>query len=422
MKNLIWTILICIFAASLSFAGDVHYNNHPTLWKDADILIWSPSGAVPVESKEFCLSLKRNNTSIGDPKCRTFGEWERDSISERYALWLQNNIEPKLKPEYLKARHPAMSAKIQTLEDKIVLYLATKGNQILVAIFDETTAEPRITGTVANTPDKVALSDEIASKFFNAPCKRRLSKEERKKLQTEPDDYYKEVPNFQGWVGVSAGYSQAKIPLTPDSWYNSHTRSRVRNYRITKDSTSLWNFFDDSVPLYTAYVGGTWYGFIGAEIFYRFARHHVKTDDSDTLYKELDYWYFDKHEIGINAMLSQTYTITKWLDIVPFAFIGFQYAFFSESIDLKEDVKQASREYDDRLELESSYKGALVGFGSQFKFFKHYGIDLRTGISSRGRNIYSDPSPDAAAEPTTIGASTIDWFISAGLEYHWTVQ
>ena len=75
--------------------------------------------------------------------------------------------------------------------------------------------------------------------------------------------------------------------------------------------------------------------------------------------------------------------------------------------------------YKTRIEFEDAYKGAVVGIGSQFIFAKHYGVSFRTGISSRGFNMYSDPSPDAAAEPTTIGASTIDWFIGGGLEYHW---
>ena len=65
--------------------------------------------------------------------------------------------------------------------------------------------------------------------------------------------------------------------------------------------------------------------------------------------------------------------------------------------------------------------GGLIGGGSQFVFFKHYGIALRTGISSRGRDMYVDPTPDAAAAPSIIGGSTIDWFASVGLEYHWSL-
>jgi hypothetical protein len=117
-------------------------------------------------------------------------------------------------------------------------------------------------------------------------------------------------------------------------------------------------------------------------------------------------------------MFSRNYRPASWVDITPFLFVGFQYSFFVESIELNDDVKTPSKAYKARIKFEDAYKGALVGFGSHFIFLKHYGIGLRTGISSRGRNTYVDPSPDAAAESTIIGGSTIDWFIGAGLEYH----
>ena len=111
--------------------------------------------------------------------------------------------------------------------------------------------------------------------------------------------------------------------------------------------------------------------------------------------------------------------MTSWLDINPYIFLGFQYSFFVEDIAVKDEVKEPSQAYKKRVEFEEVYKGALLGIGSQFIFAKHYGINIKAGISSRGRDIYSDPSPDAAAEPTTIGGSTIDCFVSLGLEYHW---
>ena len=56
---------------------------------------------------------------------------------------------------------------------------------------------------------------------------------------------------------------------------------------------------------------------------------------------------------------------------------------------------------------------------TRFIFLKHYGVDLRAGIVSRGRMLDTDPDPDAVAEPTKIGGSTYDCFATIGLEYHW---
>ena len=264
-----FVLLLQLLFANTLCAKDVYFDSKWTLWQNADILIWTPEKEPPIDPKEFCLSLKRNNSGIGDPKCRLFGEWERDSLAVRYANWLANNMEPGLDAHYLKARHPSMAAKIQAVEDKIVLFIADKGNSLQIAIFDEKSSEPRAAGSVPKIADKIAQGDEIASTFFDRHTKRRLTKEERLKMETEPDDLYKETPNFRSWVGVSAGYAQAQIPLTPSNWYKRRVRSHVGNYRVTRDSVSLWNFIDDSTPLFTLYAGGIWFGFIGGEIFYR---------------------------------------------------------------------------------------------------------------------------------------------------------
>jgi len=414
-------LAILLFFVGLSFASEVYFDSRYTLWKDGEILIWNVDKSIAVDPREFCLSLKRFNGGIGEPKCRILGEWERDSVSVHYGNWLSYNLEPETKADYLKARHPAMAAKLQTLEDKIVIFVSRSEGIVKVALFDETESKPRIAGMVMDNNDQIALYDDIASTFFDKPTKRRLSKAEREKIASEPDEYYQEVPDFNGWIGVGLGYAQAKIPLTPDNWYRSHIDSKVRRYRITKDSPSLWNFIDDSEPFLSFYAGGTWYGFIGAELIYRVAKHNVKIDNRDTSYKELDHWDFYQHEIGLSIHLSKNYPVTTWLDINPYVFLGFQYSFFVEDIAVKDEVKEPSQAYKKRIEFEEVYKGALLGIGSQFVFAKHYGINVKAGISSRGRDIYSDPSPDAAAEPTTIGGSTIDCFVSLGLEYHWVL-
>lgn len=414
--------LLSLFLCTVSVAAkDIYFDSKWTLWQDADILIWTTEKESPIDPKEFCLSLKRNNSGIGSPKCRLLGEWERDSVAMRYASWLKNNMDPSLDASYLKSRHPAMAAHFQELEDKIVLFIADQGDYLQIAIFDETAHEPKTAGSILKKPDKIALGDDIASAFFNRYTKRRLSKEERLKRDTEPDDLYKETPSFRTWIGISAGLAQAQIPFTPDNWYKRKVNSRVRNYRITRDSVSLWNFIDDSTPLFTLYAGGIWFGFIGGEIFYRYSKHDVKTDDKDPIYKELDHWYFSQHEVGLNVLISHTYSPLKWMDLHLFTFLGFQYSFYSEDIELKSNIKKPSKEYETRVEFEDAYKGALLGIGTQCVFLQHYGISIRTGVSSRGRDVYTEPSPDAAAEPTTIGASTIDWFISFGLEYHWSL-
>ena len=61
-------ILAQAFLAGTAHAKDVFFDSHWTLWQNADILIWTPDKDPAIDPKEFCLSLRRNNSGIGEPK------------------------------------------------------------------------------------------------------------------------------------------------------------------------------------------------------------------------------------------------------------------------------------------------------------------------------------------------------------------
>lgn len=419
MKN-VALIALLILVASLQAKENV-YNNPYIIWKDADILIWTPDSNLAITPKEFCLALKRNNNSIGEPKCRIFGEWERDSLPSLYSKWLQKNLDRRISPEHLRARNQEMIQKLNDLEDKTVIYITRKKEDLYIAIFEEMSATPKAVGIVPYSDNPIKLSESIAQAFFTKKAERRLTKDERRKKNEEPDPYYLEVPKNHSWVGVSYGKTQASLPLTPKSWYKNKINSKIKNYRNTNDSLSLWNFIEDESPLTTIFLGRTWYGFIGAELFYRYSSHRAKIDPADTLYQELDHWRFKRHEIGVSLVLSRTYNPTSFLEAIPYGFLGFQYSFFEEDIALKKGL-EPSRQYKSRIEFESAYKGALFGIGTHLVFYKNYGINFTSGIGSRGRMLDSDPNSESASEPTIIGGSTIDCFVSVGIEYHWRLK
>ena len=420
MKSLWKCIGILTFAATGVFSADMFFKTPFTLWQDPEILVWTPDSAAPLDPKEFALSLKRNNSGIGNPTVRIAGEFERDTGASLYGNWLRNNLEPGIPAEDLKARDPKVRERIASIEDRFLLYVTRRGNTLAVALFDETGGAPKLAGTLPFREDKIQMGDEIAEMAFNGTPKRRLTADERKRKATEPDEYYSEIPRFHGWIGVAGGYTRAKVPLTPDSWYNSHLKSRIRNYRNTKDSLSAWNFLDDSSPLLNVYAGGLWYDFIGAELLFRFSAHDAKTDSRDTVYRELDHWTFYRYEIGISLLFSHRFRVKKDIDVLPHASLGFLYSFFSESIDTKSGRKP-SNAYRTRVEFNDFYKGAIISAGVRGLFLEHYGIDIRAGIAGRGRLLDREPSVDAVAEPTEIGGSTIDCFIQLGLEYHWSL-
>lgn len=413
-RVLILWLALSIFPA---FAA-TYFENDFSIWQDGEYLIWNADETLPLDPNEFCLSLRRANSGIGKPTCRELGEWQRDTVSKLYGTWLKNNLEDGIAPELLRARSPMMQAKIGALEDKIVIFIAKSGNDLKVAIFDETEATPKSAGSVPFSTDKVILGDAIASKFLKGNTSRRLTKAERIKKATEPDAIYQEEPKINVWTGASVAYSQARIPFTPSNWYDRKLKSRVSKYRITRDSLSLWNFLEDETIVPSFYWGVTWFGVFGAEIFYKYSNHDMKIDKADTSYTNLDHWSYSMHEIGLSIHITRSFRTAEWLTTAPFAYAGFQYAFLVEDIELKDDSKE-SLLYDTRITFDDTYKGGVFGVGTRFILFKNYGVVFRAGVATRGIADYTSPDADAGESATTIGKITVDGFISAGLEYHW---
>lgn len=412
-------IAFILVAFSANFAA-TYFEDDFTVWQDGEYLIWTQDDDLPLDPAEFCLSMRRANSGIGQPTCRELGEWQRDTVSAMYGKWLKDNLEDGISPELLRARSPMMQAKINSLEDKIVLFVTRAGSDLKVAVFNETIGMPKAAGTVPYSTDKVILGDAVANKFLKKDAERRLTKAERIKKATEPDAVYQPAPTVDVWTGISAAYSQARIPLTPYSWYKNKLNSRVKRYRVTRDSLSLWNFLDDQVPIFSVYGGATWYGIFGGEIFYKYSNHDVKIDKNDTTYRELDHWAFGMHEIGLSIHVTHSFNTTEWLTSSPFAYAGFQYTFLSENIGRKKHAGEASSYYQTRIEFEDVYKGAVFGIGSRFVVKQNYGLVFRAGLATQGRADYTSPDVNAAEEPTTIGKLTVEGFVSAGLEYHLT--
>lgn len=414
-------LLLALCLCALAFPKS-QFNSKYTVWQDGEYLIWNLDGNGSVDAAEFCLSLRRANSGIGEPSCRELGEWERDSVSAKYGAWLKQNLEPGVKADYLKARSPMMAAKLQSLEDKIVLAVFKRGGEFQAVIFDETSLAPKAAASVPYTENKVALGDLLAQELFDQRAERRLSKAEREKKAAEPDEFYQETPKADFWGGLSISFSQAPIPLTPYSWYKNKMRSRVKRYRATEDSLSLWNFLEDDAAVFSVYAGMTWFGIFGGEIFYKYSSHDMKIDESDTTYDELSDWRFGMHELGLTLHVTRSFKTTSWLDIAPFFYFGFQYSFLVEDISLKKGVEEPSSAYSTRISFDEVYKGGVIGAGARFVFKEHYALVTRAGISTRGHTESTTPDPNAAASPTTIGEFTVDCFISLGLEYHWTLK
>ena len=131
MKNIFLKgFLKCLFLLLVVFipasAGDVFFKRPYILWKDAEVLIWTPDSIPAIKATEFSLSLKRNNSGIGDPTARLAGDWQRDSVAFLYSAWLKENIDANVHAENLRARAPGMVKRLTESGDIMILFITRK--------------------------------------------------------------------------------------------------------------------------------------------------------------------------------------------------------------------------------------------------------------------------------------------------------
>jgi hypothetical protein len=379
----------------------------PNVWKDGEFLLWS-YGERYVSAADFCFTLRYENEKIGNPSCYEAGDWERDTVVSLYAKWLNANLASGLKAEDLRPRNPYVIERLRSLKDRNLLFVTAKDDKLWVLLFDETSSSPVEIATFPLNKDSSKIAGKIASKWFGGTPKIRLSDSERAAKQKEPDKYFAEQPMYDFWIGISGGWSRAKVPLTPNSWYKNTLNSRIKNYRNVRDSTSAWSFIEDSSPIYGIYAGVSLYDFIGLEFEFHTSKHKAKIDEQEKIYEELSHWNLNRYELLLSLVFMTVFMPHPQIEIEPYISASVIYSFFTEDITLK-NGEAGSLNYRDRFEFEDYYRGVALNFGLRTAFFKNYAVNLRTGIANRGTSMVTQE---------IIGSSTTDAYVAAGLEYH----
>jgi len=395
-------IIVVIFFITLSSIAAA-----PTVWKDGEFLLWS-YGKRYITPMDFCFALRYENEKIGAPSCYEAGDWERDTTLSLYAKWLNTNLDPRLSPEDLRPRNAHAIERLGKLKDNSLIFSTIKNDKAWFLLFDETSSEPKQIATFPITEDSAKIARKLASDWFSGKPQRRLSDSEREAKEKEPDEYFAEQPMYDVWFGIGLGYTQAKVPLTPNNWYNHKLRSKIKNYRDVDDSASVWFFIKDTSPIYRAYIGGSLYDFIGLEFEFRKSSHKAKIDESDTIYNELDHWSFNRYELMLALEFMKVFKPIPQIEIEPYIAASILFDIFTEDIALKDGYK-GSESYKHRFKFENYYSGPALTLGLRTAFFKNYAIDLRAGIANRGTAIVTRE---------IIGSSTYDAFVATGLEYH----
>lgn len=418
MKN--WPFLLLLGLPTVLAAFETVFREEYPVWQSPTVEIVHADTAAPrVNADEFCRALLRSQPALGRAQCRIGGEWERDTLANQYLAWVGKNLDPRLGAENLIARQPNVADRLRKMDDTYLLLVSRRSDTTWLLLYTGSRPEPVALGYQREKGfDALRLAEQLGQTWLSASPQRRLSNQEKVAAAIEPDASFGETPTLDTWIGLGGGWSQARIPLTPYSWYKGKLNERVRYYRNTSDSLSGWNFLEDESPLLTVRAGFTWHGFIGGELFAVRTTHRMKIDENDSIYQELDHWDFTRYEMGLTVHATLRKKLSPRWELQPHAFIGFHYSMLREDIAAKSGYTE-SDQYRNRIRFEPFYKGAIFGIGNRLLWNGSIALESRMGISNRGRSLDREPSEDAAPEPTTIAGATLDCFISASLEYHW---
>ncbi len=416
MKIIASILSLCVF----SQAWTPVIQNEFSLWKEPLIRIAHSDSSMPrINADEFCISLMRSAQKLGKAQCRIDGELERDSAFSKYLVWIGKNVDPRITPHNLVPRNSQVARQLRNISDDYLLVFSRNGDTTWITLFTGANSEAAALGfEIQKIADYPSIAERLGQTWFDGTPEKKLSAKEKEAAAIEPDASYGATPLLDSWIAIGGGWSQARIPLTPYSWYKNKLNQRIRYYRNTSDSLSGWNFLEDESPLLSLRAGFTWHGFIGGELFALRTTHKMKIDESDSIYQELDHWSYTRYEVGLTVHATLHHKLSQDFELQPHAFLGFHYSFLNEDIALKNGFEE-SAQYKSRIEFKPFYKGAIFGIGNRLVWKEHFAVETRAGLNNRGRSLDREPSEDAAPEPTIIAGSTLDCFISASLEYHW---
>ncbi|NLB64277.1 MAG: hypothetical protein GX801_09265 [Fibrobacter sp.] len=426
MRNL--SIVFILILLAPAEAAKVFQHKY-TLWAPTEVLLYPQNLEIDDFSPgSLCFEIASQQKSMRGTACRIAGALQRDTLSATYFSWLAQNLDPQSTVASLAARNPAVQNYFNLLDDRFLIFIHQSQDTTWTVLF----AGPRALidpESMQNSPIAMHYKTEIKTAaelnkfiqqtYFKQKTTPRLSPQQKLFADTAPDEQYNISTELDVWAALSYGKTTAQIPLTPDNWYARKRASRMGNYRVIADSSSSWNILEDQSDLFAIRSGFTWRDFVGAELFLLYSQHPVKLDTKDKVYQELKNWSFDRYEVGITAHFVHNRKLGARLLWQPTAFIGFHYSFFHEKIALNPG-QTGSDAYHRRLKFMPFYKGTIFGLSQRLIWNRTIAIEARTGLNNRSRSQTQNPSMDEVNEPTIIGASTLDWFISTALEYHWT--
>ncbi len=377
-----------------------------------------------LSTQSLCDQLTQLATHNGRLDCRVTGDWLRDSAAQVYLQWLAQNTEPHVRPRDLAPKDTSVIRRMRHLDDQYLLVFLQNSLGKWALLFvgsasvknDRPAEHPIALYHFSQEYNVQSVATFLAQKWFARSPYPRLDAEKRAALALQSNSSYAPPPPRDYWIGMDVGRTRGTLPLFPKDWWRDQQNDQVRNYRYTQDTSSAWNILEDESNLYALRSGFTWSGFVGMELLLLQSHHPVKFDMEHPDYLGLEEWSFDRYEVGATA---------HWLHRVPFHpswewhnefFVGFHYSFLKESIQTTEGVA-LSDNYANRIHFESFYKGALAGFNGRLLYAKKLGLSIRTGFNSRSRN--TDDTDDKAQ---IVARTTLDFFATLGVEYHWTQE
>lgn len=408
---LIFFVLIGSIQAKVIFKG-----NYPVFQKASIIVDFVNQQSDDLNPQEICKSIYRNNSTVNNMRCRLAGELKRDTTFAAYANWLSYNISDASTPELLKIRSAEVSKKISNLVLDNYLLLMIKNEKTIWAVLFHGESTMPIALSKYKTNDIINGFDDLADDLFSKPSENIPTAAEREIMKSEPDEYYRTKLSLDHFYSFGIAYSAADAFFFPRNWVKGKTQNDIREFNKTRngDSTSAWNWMEDAAYMPVAKVGLTYAKTLGVDMIFRWSTHNMKYNKNDSLHQDINEWYYNRFEMGLQARLGSPFFPTKKLEITPAAIVGFVYSFNVEHFEYDGDFPEA----DNRISFNKFYKGAIGGLSVKTLYNNWIGLTFETGLAYRGVIMDQDLSVEDVNYPEKASGGTIDYFTSLSVEFN----
>ncbi len=339
-------------------------------------------------------ALIKANSALGKPRCSIAGALQRDTLFDRYAAWIANNLRPGVDKKDLTARHPHVKERLKKMRDHYLLILVKTTDHLWLLLFHNGDAEPFLLKQYPKERSPLAIIPPL----FKGRAIPIPTEKERKVAEKEPDQFFRDQLPLDQILTVGGGAMRG---------FWGHPSAQIEEYTNNRDSTSAWDWIKQKSPLLFLEYGVSYARFAAIAGYLQWSQHGVKFNPQTN--PAIDEWSLLRWEFGLRTRLGYTFFTSTRTELYPYLALAFHFTIYQEFIEWNEGIERP----DERFHL-VALTGASVGSGIQFLYDARWGLRCEGGVARRARRA-RDVEPGGSRPPDRPGEESYELYWSLGV-------